>query len=530
MSNVFDESTLTFAGESRLGGKGAGVVVPALTVLWHPDPARVGDILPLVAKKTAISRLQPVFSRPGVDGSGEPLADPYLSAKNAWCELELAADGAVLLRPVANGLELDCEAVPADGVVIAPERIVDGAVISVCRPMPRIVLCLHRVRIPIERGPKFGIVGESDAIERVRAQLASVLDLDVPVLVRGETGTGKELVARALAHEGPAPRLPFVAVNMASLTKDMAAAELFGHERGAFTGAVGQRRGAFLEADGGTLFLDEIALAAREVQHPLLRALQEGEVRPVGAARARKVNVRVVAATDADLERAVADGTFHEPLLHRFGVRITLPPLRERREDVGVLLVHLLRKHLRLVGEPDRLVADFSSQEGWLPASFVARVATRLPAGNVRGLENVARHVVIANRGRAKARVDGDVERLLRPVADARPPIDPTSDVTAHRTAPAPADLTATDLERALERSNWVFAGAAKALNVSRTTFYQLVEREGVARSAETIGEEEARTVFEELGGDLDAIAARFRTSRYALSQRLRELGILRGR
>jgi two-component system, NtrC family, nitrogen regulation response regulator GlnG len=529
MSGLFEGATMTFGGQSQVSGA-SGIVVPALSILWHPDAARVGEVLPLVAKTISISRLQPLFSKAGTQGHGQPLADPYLS-RSPWLELELAQDGAVVIRPQAHQVEVDCTVVPSAGLELSAERIGAGVVLSICRPAARIVFCLHRLRIPVERGPTLGLVGQSDALEHVRSQIARVVDLDVPVLIRGETGTGKELVSRALAYEGAAKREPFIAVNMSTFAKNVAGAELFGHERGAFTGAVAQRAGAFVEAEGGTLFLDEIATASMDVQHMLLRALQEGEVRPIGSSRPRKVQVRVVAATDADLEREVEEGRFHEALLHRLGYRVNLPPLRERREDVGPLFLHLVRKHLALAGEPDRLAANLASEEGWIPPAFVARLAANLPAGNVRGLENVARQLVISNRGRTKARIDADVERLLRsspsiaPVTSPEPPTPPPV-----REGPPPSELTAGDLERALEDNRWVFAGAAKALKVSRTTLYQLIQREGIARPAESITEEEAREAFEELGGDVDAMAAKFRTSRYALSQRLRALGLVRGR
>src|SRR4029077_13886298 len=165
-----------------------------------------------------------------------------------------------------------------------------------------------------------------------------------PVLISGESGTGKELVARAIAAAGVRAGRPFVAVNMAALPPSTAPSELFGHRAGAFTGAARQRSGFFAQADGGTLFLDEIATAGLDVQAMLLRALETGETQPLGGESSERVDVRVVAATDEDLHRAMREGRFREALYHRLSAcEITLTPLRERRDDLGRLLLHFVR-------------------------------------------------------------------------------------------------------------------------------------------------------------------------------------------
>ncbi len=344
-----------------------------LTVLAHPDARRVGEAAALDAvdrgRFASLSRAELRFAPRGAS-DGSPLADPFLSRKVVSLS---RANGRVVVVPEAGGsaLVIDGVAVTAPRFELPDAALDEGVVIELGG---RVALLLHRAsrwrRAPETR---HGLVGESDAIERVRGEISRVADLDVPVLARGETGTGKELVAQAIHAASRRARGPCVSVNMATVPESVAAAELFGHARGAFTGAVRDAPGYFARADGGTLFLDEVGDAPAAVQPMLLRALETGEVQPVGASAARKVDVRLVAATDADLEDAVAGGRFGAPLLHRLaGFEVTLPPLRARRDDIGRLFAHFLRAELDAIGEGERLDGATSSAKPFVPASLVA--------------------------------------------------------------------------------------------------------------------------------------------------------------
>lgn len=238
---------------------------------------------------------------------------------------------------------------------------------------------------------RFGMIGGSPAMEEVFGLLERVAPSDVPVLIQGETGTGKELVAKALHEHSSRAKKPFVAENCAAIPENLLESELFGHVKGAFTGAVQDRPGHFVAGDGGTVFLDEIGDMPLAMQAKLLRVLNDGEVRPVGSNKARKVNVRIVAATHRDLVQAVKDGAFREDLLFRLNViTLHLPPLREREGDIARLAHGLL----------PGICAEIGREVG-ISEAAVAELERRPFPGNVRELENELR--------RAAALCPGDV-------------------------------------------------------------------------------------------------------------------------
>src|ERR1700751_5289180 len=205
-----------------------------------------------------------------------------------------------------------------------------------------------------------GIVGKSAALKRVLEQVAIVAPTDSTVLLRGETGTGKELIARAIHMHSSRRERPFVRVNCAAIPSGLLESELFGHEKGAFTGALMQRKGRFELADGGSLFLDEIGDISLELQPKLLRAVQEQEFERLGSSRTIQVNVRLIAATHRDLEAMIRDGKFREDLFYRLNVfPIELPPLRERREDIPLLVNYFVS---RVSGRMQRQITCISAQ------------------------------------------------------------------------------------------------------------------------------------------------------------------------
>ena len=234
------------------------------------------------------------------------------------------------------------------------------------------------------------ILGQAPAMQEVFRAIGRLSQSHVTVLINGESGTGKELVARALHRHSPRADKPFIAINTAAIPRDLLESELFGHERGAFTGAQAMRRGRFEQADGGTLFLDEIGDMPPELQTRLLRVLSDGQFYRVGGHSPIKVNVRVIAATHQDMEQRVKQGLFREDLFHRLNViRLRLPPLRERREDIPLLARYFLQKSAQELGVEAKKLSDGA-----------LKYLSALPwSGNVRQIENVCHWITVMAPG-----------------------------------------------------------------------------------------------------------------------------------
>jgi two-component system nitrogen regulation response regulator GlnG len=234
------------------------------------------------------------------------------------------------------------------------------------------------------------IVGKATAMQEVFRAIGRLAHSNATVLINGESGTGKELVALALHQHSARAKQPFVALNMAAIPRDLLESELFGHERGAFTGAQNRRAGRFEQANGGTLMLDEIGDMPAELQTRLLRVLADGEFYPVGAHTPKKVDVRIIAATHQNLEQRVRDGQFREDLFHRLNViRIQIPPLRQRREDIPLLMQHFLQK----------AAIELEVETKSLTAEAAAILSTLDWPGNVRQLENLCRLLTVMAPG-----------------------------------------------------------------------------------------------------------------------------------
>jgi two-component system, NtrC family, nitrogen regulation response regulator GlnG len=485
--------------------------LPALTVLCHPELRRVGEVARLdglarVGGEARLSRVEPELSPPGVERA-RPLGDPHLSRRPILLRREERG-----VRVSADGIVLRVDGTASSGRLCADEELEAGVVLELG---DRTALLLHYVGPRVERAPAHGLHGENEAIERLRHRISQVADLPVTVLVRGESGAGKELVAQALHRAGGRDARPFVAVNMASISAHLAASELFGHVKGAFTGAARDHVGYFQRADGGTLFLDEIGDVPAEVQAMLLRVLETSEVVPVGGSEPRRVDVRLVAATDADLEEAVASGKFRSPLLHRLtGYEVRVPPLRARRDDIGRLLVHFLARETARIGEAHRLEPRAAEDPPWLSAALVSRLVRHRWPGNVRELQNVVRQLVISSRGAAELVLDESLILRLG-VAEATPP-----PAAAKREPRAIDDDT---LLGALAANGWKPGATADALGISKTTLYALIDASPIVRKAKDLSREEIQA---HLGDDLDATAAALRVSKRGLVLRMKELGI----
>jgi DNA-binding NtrC family response regulator len=308
-----------------------------------------------------------------------------------------------------------------------------------------------------------GLIAQSPAMQTVLDLVERVAPTDATVLIQGESGTGKEVIAKAIHHASARAQRPFVAINCGAVPETLLESELFGYMRGAFTGATVNKLGLFEEADGGTLFLDEIAEMPAALQVKLLRALQSGEVRRLGATQAASFDVRVIAATHGDLAMLISQGTFREDLFYRLNVvQIVLPPLRDRREDIPALAEHVLARSSGKLGRELRLS----------PQALERLLRYPWP-GNVRELENAIERATIL------ARSDTVEPEDLPPHVSVGLQLGPSPVL--------PRQITLAEAERihilqTLERFGRNHSGAAEALGIGRTTLWRKLKEYGIDR------------------------------------------------
>jgi two-component system nitrogen regulation response regulator NtrX len=318
------------------------------------------------------------------------------------------------------------------------------------------------------------MIGESPAIDQVRAMIERVAPSDARVLITGESGTGKELVAAAIHAGSPRRDRPFVRVNCAAIPRDLVESEMFGHERGAFTGATDRRIGRFELAHRGTLFLDEVGDLGAEAQAKLLRAIEAKEIERVGGGKPIHVDVRIVSATNKDLNKAVDDGAFRDDLLFRLNViPIPLPPLRERPSDIPALVRHFSILHRMRTGQPmptwsDDAIAAFT-RYGW--------------PGNVRELANIVERLAILHPGRTV--VDADVAAVLPVVRAARAIPLPDPAALDHSLSDTLDEYERVLISRALSMASGNVAEAARRLKTDRPNLYRRMRRLGIPVGAD---------------------------------------------
>ena len=334
------------------------------------------------------------------------------------------------------------------------------------------------LREEVQVSMNFGrIIGESPALKKMLARVEAVAQTSASVLIQGESGTGKELVAHVIHTRSPRSEAPLVKVNCASIPSELFESEFFGHVKGAFTGAHRDRVGRFQLADGGTLFMDEIGEIPLDLQGKLLRVLQEGEFEQVGSDRTRSVNVRVVAATNRDLDKAVEDGTFREDLFYRLSVfPIDVPPLRERGDDIVQLASHFLEK----------ICQDFGHRPLSLGRQHLELMRNYDWPGNVRELKNVIERAVILSRGKV-LRLDLAMADIPRPASVSAPVLagPDGNGKPALMTEQELLELQKNNLLAALTATGWRVSGprgAAALVGLKPSTFTDRIKKFGIAR------------------------------------------------
>lgn len=449
------------------------------------------------ARGLELSRLTPVFTSAGGEQEA-PIDDPYVSRKSVL--LRDSSGGVEVYNGSGADLRIGGEPLAAGSRVLSAAQVNEGIDVELG---DRVVLWLHRAVIDRSGRDTFGLFGESLPMERLRVQIRRVAEhLHGSVLIRGETGSGKELVARALHAFGPRSAGPFLALNMAAIPASTAAAELFGHVKGAFTGASEARLGHFQRASSGVLFLDEIGETPDDVQPMLLRALEQFEAQPVGGTP-EPIDVVVIAATDAPLDAA----HFRPALLHRLSAAsIDVPPLRDRRADIGPLFARFVSDVL-----PEEVLDQTLKDELWLAAwPFASLLRFNWP-GNVRQLANVARQLATIAKSGARVGAE-DVQRLLgfeEPVAGV-----------------APAAIDEATLVGALRAHKFQLNRAAAALGISRSGLDALIARSRKVRKAKDLTREEIASAASACSGDVDRMAAQLEVSPRGLRLRMTQLGI----
>tara|TARA_R110001592_G_C13186681_1_gene751720 strand:+ start:5453 stop:7060 length:1608 start_codon:yes stop_codon:yes gene_type:complete len=534
---LIDQTLIT---QSPIATQAQNKLYPVATVLFHSDLERIGEktFLNELQQKNSqnISRLTPEFSQPESDKS-RSIGDPYISRK----PLELSL--------VNGGLKVKRSAELTGNVAINSRLLVDelfivgnewrnGVVISMCN---RVVIFIHHApRDNAISVNKHGLLGESSAINHLRQIINRVADLNISVLIRGETGTGKELVAQAIHSNSQRNQQAFVSVNVAAIPESLAISELFGSKKGAFTGATKDRAGYFQQADKGTLFLDEIGDAQEQVQVALLRTLETGDVTPVGSSSSVHVDVRLLAATDVDLEKSVLNEHFRSPLLQRLsGFEIRIPPLRKRREDIGRLLAHFLINELNNIGEIRHL--DNTSQNISFWASLFTKACLYDWPGNIRQLKNIAQQLAIYNRDAEFLSIPDHINELFSPqrsqtetskinllkTNSSQAASNNQTDSPAPPLRRKPSTVPESELISALKHQRWDLKATAEHLNISRAALYKIIDNTNTVRTASDLCVDELRTAFQDTSGNLEKMVDILQVSKAALKRRMKDLDVI---
>ncbi|WP_286829843.1 MULTISPECIES: sigma 54-interacting transcriptional regulator [Kordiimonas] len=475
------DETVSVEG-ARTGGPGREILLPSLGIIWHPDASRIGAVAPLMfgrATEASVSRNAPQFRKRGV--SEEPLADRRISRSEVKIKRVGPREFSITppdskMKVLVNGHQVTAP------VTVSLDALGDDIIITLAGT---IVLSLFLSPAEAAPAPPEGrLLGVSGAMQAIWRAISRVAPTHLPVLIRGETGTGKELVAQALHLASDRAAENLVSINMATLSKELGAADLFGATKGAFTGAVRDRVGFFETADASTIFLDEIGDTPADLQAMLLRVLETGEFRRVGETRLRYTGARVLAATD----RPLGADDFSQPLLRRLeSMVIEMPPLRHRRVDIGILIKHFLD-----TGSFGAAPTDFTEH-------MTAMVLHDWP-GNVRELRNAVQQMSV-----------GQVPAFNVPEMGPTgvPQMGPKSSGVpkAKPSYRAPASVTEAEMLAALDATDWRIKEAAEHLNVSRTALYGLMEKSNSVRTLEDISDADIRTAMEAHPGDIGAWA-----------------------
>ena len=464
----------------------------ALTLVYHPDPARIGSSYThdATSGELELCRTTPLFSaegtRPGDIGVAGVSRKPV--------RIQATRTGWSFTPPDNPSYQFDGAPGPVE---LSNEVLEHGVLVQ----LAGWVLLWVRTGAGVRDRGGMGLVGCSRGMDALRNSIREVAGSDAAVLVRGPSGAGKELVARAIHERSRRSRQPYFAINLAAVPASSAVSQLFGHTRGAFTGADRNHKGFFQQSDRGTLLIDEIGEVQDEVQPLLLRALENGEIQPLGG-EPTHVDARLIFSTDADLEQAVAGGRFRKALYYRIAQLIVdLPALCDRPEDIAVQAVFFLRdalekSHATHLLAPDKL---------WLTPAFMGSLMRYSWPGNSRELRAMMQRVVVRSMRRDQVTLEpGElVEHPSRssswPVSASTPP---TADIPAGPPVPKPGLPPKDELIEALRANGFQIGRTAKALGVGRSRLYQMMDKFRIP-TAKELTEPQITAAVEVAGGHM---------------------------
>lgn len=495
----------------------------AVFIMSHPLLERVGHyyFFPLKSENSFfdINRTTPVFSP-----SSMPLADPYIN--RTGLRIHYQDNDNICISKQNPNLALVADKQPVyDSITFKRSQLINGVILQLNQRVCLLLKICPTVQ-PVDH-QRFLMFGLSHSLNQVCQHIAFLSPINEPVLIRGATGTGKELVARAIVQNSPRRDKPFISVNLAALSPGLAAAELFGSSKGAYTGAQKQRNGFMQAADGGTLFLDEIGEANSEVQAMLLRVLETGELFPVGSIVPMQVDVRIIAATDAMLDQLISKEKFKAPLLYRLAnFELNLENLAARKQDISLLFVHFTKEISQELNiEPPQNLLESC----WLPSQLMQQLLDYHWPGNIRELRNVVRQIIISAHNSPVLSLPDDIaEKLSQPQqseSQSQPaPSEQSIDPKPAKTKRKPATISQDELLDTLTQCSFEVSKTADALNTSRASIYQLMKQFKLPNIAD-VSDQQIRILLEQ-HQDIEVVAKHLQVSQSSLRRRLNQLAL----
>lgn len=489
-------------------------------IMSHPLLERIGEYYfhPLETQSTHIEihRTLPMFSPASM-----PLADPYIN--RTGLSINTRDQQHFTISKQNPKLTLFVDGLPiTEEVTVSRDDLLEGVVLE----LNHRVCLLLKISQPVQTVDyeRFLMQGFSPGLNQLCRHIAFLSPTSEPVLIRGATGTGKELVAKAIVKNSPRHNKPFISVNLAAISPSLAAAELFGSSKGAFTGAQKQRDGFMQAADGGTLFLDEIGEANSELQAMLLRVLETGELFPVGSTTAIEVDVRIIAATDAKLDQLIEQGDFKAPLLYRLAnFELNLEDLSARKQDISLLFVHFAKQICQELNitPPQNLLSP-----SWLPSHVMQQLLDYHWPGNIRELRNVVRQIIISAHSSPVLSLPAEFAAKKQ---KNQPQAKPTEAATAEplkseQNKPAkrkPASIDKDELINALTRYDYEVSKTAESLNISRASVYLLMKQFKVPNVTDFSDQQILQLLDEQK--DIITVARQLQVSQSALRRRVNQ-------